>query len=153
MSLLVHLVPGWRTEDAAARALAYILDPHTSPGMAEIFVDLLGRTGIPGFPLGRVDHDPSQTDDSRPDVTICDAGGRYRVFIETTFWAGMRDGQPAAYLGELPDDATSAFVFVAPRERIPGLWSELTTRCRHSPGNQTSSASSPGRPDSTSGDR
>lgn len=131
MSVLAHLVPGWRPEDAAARALAYILDPHASPGMAEVVVDLLGRTGVPGFPVGRVEHDPAQTDDSRPDVTICDAGGKKRVLIETTFWAGVQDGQPAAYLGELPGDAASTLVFVAPRERIPGLWGELRARCRN----------------------
>ena len=130
MSLLGHLVPEWSPEDAATRALAYVLDPDASPGMAKAFVDSLGRTGFPSFPLGRVEHDPTQADDSRPDLTIRDANGRPRVFVEATFWEGVDDAQPAAYLRELPTDTSSALVFVAPAGRVPGLWRELKARCK-----------------------
>ncbi|MDE0371171.1 MAG: hypothetical protein OXI73_01300, partial [Rhodospirillales bacterium] len=51
-----------------------------------------------------------------------------------TFWNGVHDSQPASCLRELPEDAPSALVFIAPRERIRGLWSELRTRCQDSPG-------------------
>ena len=90
MSLLGHLVPGWSPEDAVTKALAYVLDPHALPGMAKAFVGSLGRTGLPSFPLGRaesrVEHDPIQADDNRPDLTIRDADGQPRVFVEATFW-------------------------------------------------------------------
>ena len=129
MSLLEHLVPGWLPDDAATRALAYVLDPHVSPGMASAFVDLLGPMGVPRFPLGLVEHDPSQTADSRADLTIRDAEGQPRVFVEATFWQGVDYAQPVALLRELPIDRPSALVFIAPRDRIPGLWPELTARC------------------------
>lgn len=129
VSLLEHLVPEWLPEDAATRALAYILDPHVSPGMAKAFVDLLGSAGVRQFRLGRVEHDPSQMDDSRPDVTLRDAEGQPRVFVEATFWNGVNAAQPALYLRELPIHTPSALVFIAPHERIPGLWRELTARC------------------------
>ena len=134
MSLLGQLFAGWPAEEAATRALAYILDPRESPGMAEAFVGLLGPAGVPAFSPGRFEHEASQADDSRPDLTICDADGRPRVFVEATFWAGVPSGQPAAYLKELPDDLPSALVFVAPGDRIPGLWSTLRARCEDAPG-------------------
>ena len=130
MSLLGHLVPEWRPEDAATRALAYIFDPHVSPGIAVAFVALLGSTtGFPRFRLGRVEHDPRQEEDSLPDLTIRDTAGKPRILVETTFWKGVDDAQPVAYLEGLPDDAPSALVFIAPRTRIPGLWGELKARC------------------------
>lgn len=133
MSLLGYLFAGWRPEEAATRALAYILDPQESPGMAEAFVDLLGPAGVAAFSPGRFEHEASQADDSRPDLTICDADGRSRVFVEATFWEGVPSGQPAAYLKELPDDLPSAVVFVAPGDRIPGLWRTLRARCEDAP--------------------
>ena len=134
MSVLAHLVPGWRPEDAATRALAYILDPHASPGMAQVFVDMLGRTGVSAFPLGRVEHDPDQGGDSGPDLTICDVEGKRRIFIEAMFGEGLEHAQPIRRLGELPDDAPSAVVFIAPGERVPGLWGELRARGKDEPG-------------------
>ena len=134
MSLLAHLVSEWRPRDAATTALAYILDPHASPGMAEVFVNLLGRTGVPAFPHGRVKHDTAQEDGSRPDVTISDVDGKPRVLVEATFWEGVEDAQPVGYLGQLPKDVPSALVFIAPRDRIPGLWTELKARCNDGPG-------------------
>ncbi len=134
MSVLAHLVPGWHPEDAATRALAYILDPHASPGMAQVFVEMLGRTGIPAFPPGRVEHDPDQRSDSGPDLTISDAKGKRRIFVEAMFWEGLEYSQPFRRLEELPDDAPSAVVFIAPGERVPGLWGELRARCENGPG-------------------
>lgn len=134
MSLLGHLFAGWPAEEAATRALAYILDPRESPDMVEAFIDLLGPAGVAAFSPGRFEHEASQADDSRPDLTICDADGRSRVFVEATFWGGVPSGQPAAYLQELPDDLPSALVFVAPGDRIPGLWSTLQGRCEDAPG-------------------
>ena len=62
MSLLAHLLPGWRPEDAATRGLAYILDPGVSPGIAKAFVDLLSRGGVPRF-------SPAESHTTRPRLT------------------------------------------------------------------------------------
>ncbi len=133
MSLLGHLMAGWRPEGAATSALAHILDRHTYPGMADAFVKLIDPAGVLAFPADRVEHEASRSDDSRPDITVRDADGKSRVLVATTFWNGVHDSQPASCLRELPEDAPSALVFIAPRERIRGLWSELRTRCQDSP--------------------
>ena len=98
MSLLGLLVPEWRREEAATRTLAHFLDPDRSPGMAGAFVDLLSRNGVPAFEFGGFDRDPSQKDDSRPDLTIQDTQGTHRVSVETTFWDDVHEAQPASYL-------------------------------------------------------
>jgi len=134
MSLLGHLMDGWRPEGAATRALAHILDRHTSPGMADAFVELIGPAGVPAFPADRVEHEASRSDDSRPNITIRDAGGKSRILVATKFWNGVHDSQPVSCLRELPEAPPSALVFIAPRERIRELWSELRTRCQDSPG-------------------
>ena len=134
MSLLRHLMDGWHPEGAATRALAHILDRRTCPGMADAFVKLIAPAGVPAFPADSVEHEASRSDDSRPDITIRDADGKLRVLVATTFWNGVHDSQPVSCLPELPEDAPSALVFIAPRERIRGLWSELRTRCQDSPG-------------------
>ncbi|MDE0456025.1 MAG: hypothetical protein OXI15_01915, partial [Chromatiales bacterium] len=134
MSLLTHLMDGWRPEGAATRALAHILDRRTCPGMADAFVKLIGPAGVPAFPANRVEHEASRSDDSRPDITIRDADGKSRVLVATTFWNGVHDSQPVSCLRELPEAPPSALVFIAPRERIRELWSELRTRCQDSPG-------------------
>ena len=137
MNLLRHLMDGWHPEGAATRALAHILDRRTSPGMAEAFVELIVPAGVPAFPANRVEHEEheaSRSDDGRPDITIRDTDGKSRVLVATTFWNGVHDSQPVSCLRELPEDALSALVFIAPRERIRGLWSELRTRCQDSPG-------------------
>ena len=134
MSLLSHLIPEWSTEEAATRALAYLLDPEVSPGMARVFVDLLGPTGLPSFRLGRVEHGPTKADDSRPDVTILDADGRPRIFLKVTFWGGVDDRQATLYLEELPTDVPAGLVYVAPQDRIPGLWHGLRVACEDDAG-------------------
>ncbi len=129
MSLLGHLVPGWHPERAATIALAHILDLDASPGMASAFVDLVGETGSLNFEPDRVASDPDQKDDSRPDVTIYDAAGKPRVFVEAAFWEGVPAAQPVEYLRELPGDLSSGLVYIAPRKRIRSLWDVLHQRC------------------------
>ena len=129
VTLLGQLAPGWCREAAAKRALAYILDPIASPYIALAFTDFLRQTGLPRFTLSRVESDPDQPDDPGPDVTICDAEGKPRVFVQMTFFGAVNDAQPATYLRQLPVDAPSALVFLAPGYRIPGLWRDLKTNC------------------------
>lgn len=129
MTLLGHLVPGWHPERAATIALAHILDVEASPGMASAFVDLVGETGSLRFEPHRVAPDLDQKDDSRPDVTIYDATGKPRVFVEAAFWEGVPAAQPVEYLRELPGDLPAALVYIAPRKRIQSLWEILHERC------------------------
>ena len=133
MSLLGHLVPGWHPERAATIALAHILDPEASPGMASAFVDLVGETGSLNFEPHRVVPDLDQNDDSLPDVTIYDAAEKPRVFVEATFWEGVPAAQPVGYLHKLPGDLPSALVYIAPRKRIGSLWEILHERCAGDP--------------------
>ena len=133
MSLLGHLVPGWHPERAATIALAHILDLDASPGMASAFVDLVGETGSLRFDPHRVTPDLEQKDDSRPDLTIYDAAGNPRVFVEAAFWEGVPAAQPVEYLRELPGDLPSGLVYIAPRKRIHSLWRILRERCDGNP--------------------
>ena len=129
MTLLGHLVPGWHPERAATIALAHILHLDDSPGMASAFVDLVGETGSLGFRPHRVASDPDQTDDSGPDVTISDAAGKPRVFVEAAFWQGVPAAQPVDHLRKLPADLPSALVYISPRKRIRSLWDVLHQCC------------------------
>ena len=122
-------MPGWHPERAATIALAHILDLDASPGMASAFVDLAGETGSLNFEPDRVASDPDQRDDSRPDVTIYDAAGKTRLFLEATFWEGVPAAQPVEYLRKLPGDLPSGLVYIAPRTRVRSLWDVLHQRC------------------------
>ena len=128
MSLLGLLVPEWRREEAATRALAYLLDPGRSLSMGRAFVDLLCRGGVPAFEFGSLDMEPSQEDDAKPDLSIRDTDGAHRVSVETTFWRDVDRAQTTAYLKALPDTSPGALVLIAPRARTHDLWSDLTAR-------------------------
>ena len=106
MSLLGYLIPRIASsgeEPAATQALAYLLNASTD--IAQAFVDTVGRSGIAAFTPGRIVAE-EQHGDHFPDVTIRDADGAIRIFVENKFWAGLTDAQPVAYLDALPDDAS-----------------------------------------------
>ena len=129
MSLLGHLVPliaSNGAEPAATQALAYLLNEHAD--IATAFVDVVGRTGIAAFTPERIAAD-EQHGDNFPDLTIRDGDGVVRILVENKFWAGLTDAQPVAYLEALPDDMSSALVFIVPHQRVHGLWGELRDRC------------------------
>lgn len=131
MSLLAYLVPriaASGAEPAATQALAYLL---RSPDIARAFIDAVGRTGNARFPLGRIEAEEHHGK-CIPDLTIRDADDVVRIFVENKFWAGLMDGQPVAYLDEMPDEESSLVVFIVPHERMYGLWDELKERCRQS---------------------
>ena len=130
MSLLGYLVPRIASngeEPAATQALAYLL--NASPDIAAAFVDIVGRTGIAAFTPRRIAANEKHGDHF-PDLTIRDGDGVVRILVENKFWAGLTDAQPVAYLEALPDDMSSALVFIVPHQRVYGLWSELRDRCR-----------------------
>ena len=130
MSLLGYLVPliaSNREEPAATQALAYLLNEHAD--IATAFVDVVGRTGIATFTPRRITAEEKHGHHF-PDLTIRDGDGVVRILVENKFWAGLTDAQPVAYLKALPDDISSALVFIVPHQRVHGLWSELKDRCR-----------------------
>lgn len=110
MSLLGLLVHPSQREKAATTALAYLIDPGHSPGMAKAFVDLLRRNGAPEFTPGGLDGAPSQRDDRPPALTLRDADGAHRVFVETTFWGDVDDALPERSLKQLPAAITGQFL-------------------------------------------
>ena len=129
MSLLGYLIPRIASsgeEPAATQALTYLLNSSTD--IAQAFVDTVGRTGIAAFTPGRIVAE-EQHGNHFPDVTIRDADGAIRIFVENKFWAGLTDAQPVAYLEALPDDASSGLVFIVPHQRMHGLWGELREKC------------------------
>ena len=144
MSLLGYLVPliaSNREEPAATQALAYLLNEHAD--IATAFVDVVGRTGIAAFTLGRITAE-EQHGDNFPDLTIRDGDNEVRILVENKFWAGLTEAQPVAYLEALPDDMSSALVFIVPHQRVHGLWGELRDRCRRNEvelGSESSTAS------------
>ena len=130
MSLLGHLVPRIASigvEPAATQALAYLLNASTD--IATAFVDVVGRTGIPPFTLGLIAAEEQHGND-RPDLTIRDTDGVVRILVENKFWAALTEAQPLAYLESLPNEASSAVVFVVPHERMYVLWGEVREKCR-----------------------
>ena len=106
MSVLAHVVLGgsFPNEPAATQALAFIL--NSSPDIARAFIAMLREANIefePGHIRAELGHE-----DSRPDLTIHDGDGHVRAFVENKFWAGLTDGQPVSYLGDLPNDPPSS---------------------------------------------
>lgn len=132
MGLLGYLVPriaASGVEPAATQALAYLLNARTD--IAGAFIGAVCRTDIARFTSGRIAAE-EQHGGCRPDLTIRDADGVVRIFVENKFWGRLMDGQPVAYLEEMPDEKSSLLVFIVPDQRMYPLWDELKKRCRQS---------------------
>ena len=127
MNVLTHVVLGgsYPSEPAATQALTFIL--NSSPDITRAFLGMLREANIE-FEPGHIKAELGQ-EDSRPDLTIHDADGRARAFVENKFWAGLTDAQPVSYLRDLPEDPPSALVFVVPERRVTTVWNELKVRC------------------------
>ena len=128
MTLLAHLIPRVTDpEPAATQALAYLLRfPHTTRSLTR----LLAVTGLESFHVDTIRAEERHSDGT-PDLTLRDATGTIRVFIENKFWAGLTDAQPVSYLNELPPlPPKSALLFIVPARRMDGLWRELKRLCR-----------------------
>ena len=130
MTILGYLVPriaASGVEPAATQALAYLLG--SSPDIAKEFISTLCQTGISFFTPKRRIAAEEQYGGCRPDLTIKDLKGEVRIFVENKFWAGLMEGQPVAYLEEMPPKSSSLLVFIVPQQRMPILWDELKRRC------------------------
>ncbi len=127
MSVLAHVVLGGalQNEPAATQALAYIL--NSNPDIARTFVGMLRDADIE-FEPGRIEAE-LEHEEAQPDLTIYDSEGSARVFVENKFWAGLTDAQPLSYLDHLPEDPSSALIFIVPEQRVSAVWRELRDRC------------------------
>ena len=124
-TLLAKVVPMFAssTENVAVEALGHIL--AESEATRRALSDILLVGGATVGPITRVRTQASGDVDERPDLAGSDRHGRERVLIEAKFWAGLTENQPLAYLERLPEQESSALLFVAPAARIEPLWTEL----------------------------
>lgn len=126
MSLFAHIVSrSLAPEPAATQALEYILQ---DPLAREAFLGMFALIGVSFEPRSVESEKPHG--DGQPDLTIYDATGKHRLFVENKFWAGLTPAQPATYLAQLPrDEEVSGLVFIVPEDRVRSIWAELKRRC------------------------
>ena len=127
-TLLAHLAYklSSQTETVATEALGHIL--HGSEAARETLQGFLESAGVGMGRINTVRTEVTGEGRERPDLSCMDEDGRERVLIEVKFRAGLTDNQPGTYLSRLPDDRTSALLFIAPSWRLVTLWPELKTR-------------------------
>lgn len=124
-SVLGKVIPEvMQKEPAATQALHHILG--ASSDLARTFVDLLegGR-----FEIGRIAPEWAYGKGFKPDLSIYDAGGILRMFVENKFGARLTPNQPVAYLKKLDAHPASVLAFIVPENRIDSLWDELKGLC------------------------
>ena len=124
--VLAEVIPQvMQREPAATQALHYILE--ASSDLARRFVELLegGR-----FEIGRIGSEWFYAKRVKPDLAIHDTGETCRMFVENKFDAELTSKQPVDYLDALPRHPASVLAFIAPEDRIEGLWKELKDKCR-----------------------
>lgn len=131
-SLLAKLAPMFsgQTENVAVEALGHIL--AGSQSARDALLKVL-RSG--GAEVGRIAEVRTQVigeGGARPDLVAFDEDGSEHILIEAKFWAGLTENQPLTYLQRLPEQRTSALLFVAPHARRESLWAELRRRIKES---------------------
>ena len=127
-TLLAHLAYklSSQPETVATEALGHIL--HGSQAAREALQWFLESAGAGVGRINAVRTEVTGEGRERPDLACTDEGGRERVLIEVKFRAGLTDNQPGTYLSRLPDDSTSALLFIIPSWRLEMLWRELKVR-------------------------
>lgn len=118
-------------EDAATDALGWILNRSSE-----------ARAGFMGFLREIVPEVPEVTsansrvvsaDRGVPDLACRDHCGNVVAFVESKFWAPLTRHQPVSYWNQLPTDAASVLLVIAPKPRVcdsDHLWDELIARLR-----------------------
>ena len=127
-TLLAHLAYklSSQPETVATEALGHIL--HGSEAARKTLQELLKSAGAEIGQINAVWTEVTGESGERPDLACMDETGRERVLIEVKFRAGLTDNQPGTYLSRLPDDSTSALLFIVPSWRLETLWPELKVR-------------------------
>lgn len=130
LSILARIAPLLTTqiENVATDALAHLLLQYEP--LADAFRRFISATDV-GLPDGlTIKTQAGGWEDSGiPDLVGLDAKGRYRLIVESKFWASLTDNQPATYIERLPTDEPSILLFIAPASRLPTLWPQLQIRC------------------------
>ena len=127
-TLLAHLAYklSSQPETVATEALGHIL--HGSKAAREVLQVFLESAGADVGRINTVGTEVTGEALERPDLACMDEDGRERVLIEVKFQAGLTSNQPGTYLSRLPEDRTSALLFIAPSWRLETLWPELKAR-------------------------
>ena len=120
-------------EDAATDALGWILN-HSS-GARDGFMGFL-REIVPGVTeVTSANSRVVSADKGVPDLDSRDKSGNVVAFVESKFWAPLTRHQPVSYWNQLPTDAVSVLLVIAPKYRVCDsdyLWDELISRLRSS---------------------
>ena len=127
MSVLAHVATSMG-ERGATQALAYILNNNLAS--SELLSACSTRQASHSTPRHHIQAEKGN-DGNQPDMTIHDMNdpSRLRVLIENKFWADLTNKQPVGYLKELPEDVSSALLFIVPSDRVRQIWNELKRRC------------------------
>lgn len=136
-SILAHLAPllTSQIENVATDAFAHLLLQY--PFLGSAFQEYLLSAGIALPDQLTYKTQARWQDTAIPDLVGLDSEGRYRLIVESKFWASLTTNQPETYLMRLPPDLASMLLFIAPVSLRTTLWGELIARCAdllaHSP--------------------
>jgi len=118
-------------EDAATDALGWILN-RSSEARAG-FVGFLRDTVPELSEVTSANSRVVSADKGVPDLACRDECGNVVAFVESKFWAALTRHQPVSYWNQLPTDAASVLLVIAPKYRVcdsEQLWDELIARLR-----------------------
>ena len=113
-------------ENLATEALLYVI--NSSRIAKGAFIGYIARAGVQ---VGDDLFFQSQShgkDQAIPDLVGLNIANEQVLIVESKFWAGLTDNQPATYLARLPENKPSILLFIAPERRFPTLWAELLNR-------------------------
>ncbi len=116
-------------EDVATDALSFILSRSASArqALAGFLAD-----GYDPLPIAKVQTWMTDAHGAIPDLACLDDNDNTVALIESKFWAPLTPHQPVTYWEELPTNARSVLLFLAPDYRVDQgtLWDELESKLR-----------------------
>jgi hypothetical protein len=128
-SILAYVAPRLTSqlENVVTDGLAYLLKQYSD--VRNAFQKYVSQIDDKLPDSLKFDTQASWRDASRPDMVGRDDEGRRILIVESKFWASLTKNQPMAYIEQLAVDKPALLLFIAPKDRLPTLWQELTTRC------------------------
>lgn len=116
-------------EDVATDALSFILSRSATARQA--LSDFLKDDHGP-LPIAKVQTWMTDALGAIPDLACLDDNDNTVALIESKFWAPLTPRQPVTYWEELPTNARSVLLFLAPDYRVDQgtLWDELESKLR-----------------------
>ncbi len=132
-SLLAQLFPYFKgsQEDVATTSLQYIVSENevlnrafTSMIMDKLCTEVKGRFQY------RCQVSGKSSEKERPDISGYDELGNEKVLCESKFYAALTSNQPNTYLKRLIEENGVGLIFICPKLRIVGLWTEIIERVK-----------------------